>query len=134
SVAVPSATPMASARDVRPSETLRGDDRIAYYDAYAGVRPLGKTRRKHRRRPDVSAPPVLEPSRSRADEEARARLAALVAGGVRFEIERVDERVRGRRAGLAPRVAEVLERQGVVPEATLDLHGMRADEAEREVV
>lgn len=77
--------------------------------------------------------PAAAPLRS-ADEEARARLGALVAGGVRFEIEREDELVRGRRVGTPPSVDAELGRRGVAPEGILDLHGKSGAEAERAVV
>ena len=73
----------------RPSAHLKGDDRIAFYDAIAGVRPLGAgggERRKKKARPRVSRPMATSPS----EDAARARLASLVAEGVRFEIETDD--------------------------------------------
>ncbi|HEY8427725.1 MAG TPA: Smr/MutS family protein [Sandaracinaceae bacterium] len=113
----------------RPSDALRGEDRIAYWDAYAGVIPL----RRGRPEPAATKPPPVEPpARSPYDEEARARLAALVAGGVRFDIERDGDEIRGVRVGTPPHVLREL--LGARPEATLDLHGMRADRAEQEVV
>ncbi|HJL14076.1 MAG TPA: Smr/MutS family protein [Sandaracinaceae bacterium LLY-WYZ-13_1] len=117
----------------RPSESLRGEDRIAFFDAIAGVKPLDAPNRAVSGPKPAPARPAPPGART-ADDDARARLAALVAGGVRFEIERADDLVRGRRAGVSPRAAEALERKGVVPEATLDLHGQVGDEAERAVV
>ncbi len=112
------------------SQTLRGDDRIAWHDAFSGVRPLGA---KDRARARVApTPPPSAPSPG--DEEARARLAALVGGGVRFEILRDGDEVRGRRAGSSESALRALMRNDARPGATLDLHGMRASEAEREVV
>jgi DNA-nicking Smr family endonuclease len=113
-----------------PSETLRGDDRIAWHDAFAGVRPLGA---KERARARVAVSPSA-PIPSARDEEARARLAALVGGGVRFEIMRDGDEIRGRRRGSSDGVLRALMRKDARPAATLDLHGMRASEAEREVV
>jgi DNA-nicking Smr family endonuclease len=132
---MPAAPPApAPPAEARPSDTLRGEDRIAYFDAYAGVKPIGGKPRAVPGSPAPAKRAATPPAKARADDEARDRLAALVAGGVRFELEREDERIRGRRAGTPPRVAEALERRGVVPEATLDLHGHRAAEAERAVV
>ncbi len=110
-----------------PSETLRGEDRVAYYNAYAGVRPLA---RKEKARVERKEPPVP----ASHDAEARARLGALVAGGVRFEIERDDDLVRGVRAGTPPDVLRALSRRDAMAEATLDLHGLLADDAEDAVV
>lgn len=116
----------------RPSETLRGDDRIAWYDAMSGVRPLGAGQRGPKAKGRDRSPPP-PPAVSPSDQEARARLAALVGGGVRFELDRRDDEVRGWRVGGSPSAADALARKGVTPEATLDLHGFRADEAETRV-
>lgn len=118
---------VAAGPPARPSDGLRGDDRIAFQDAMVGVRPL--------ERGSPNKPSRVTPRESTsADDEARARLAALVAGGVRFEVEREDDRVMGRRAGTPRARARELSGPGVAPEATLDLHGARADAAERELV
>ena len=122
----------APAADERPSETLRGDDRIAWHDAFAGVRPVGGKRRAVPGEPRPAPRPA--PATSPADDEARDRLAALVAGGVRFELERDGDELLGRRAGTPRAAADALRKKGVVPEATLDLHGFRAADAEREAV
>lgn len=115
----------------RPSETLRGEDRIAYYDAYAGVKPLAD-RPQPANAPKL--PPATPPARSLGDEEARARLAALVAGGVRFDVERDGDELRAARAGTSPQIVRALLREDARAEASLDLHGLRAEVAEREVV
>jgi DNA-nicking Smr family endonuclease len=110
----------------KPSETLRGDDRIAFYDAFAGVRPLAAKTEAKRAASHRAVPTGPSPH----DREARARLGALVAGGVRFEIDKSEDRVSAIRAGANPALLRELARKGAVPEATLDLHGWRADEAE----
>ncbi len=119
----------------RPSDTLRGDDRIAYWDAYANVAPLrGKAAMPHTPSPRPASAPKV-PDRSRHDDEARARLAALVAGGIRFDVEhRDDDRVHGVRVGTAPSIVRELARRDASPETKIDLHGMLAAEAEAEVV
>lgn len=127
--APPAAAPKG-ASPARPSETLRGDDRIAWHDAFAGVKPLGAKDRARASIEPVRRPPAL----SEGDEEARARLAALVAGGVRFDVMREGDEVRGARSGTGESVLRALLRDDARPEASLDLHGMRAAEAEREVV
>lgn len=116
----------------RPSDTLRGDDRIAWYDAFAGVRPLSDKERARAAAPVT--PPRDAPQPQASDDEARSRLAALVGGGVRFDIMRDGDEVRGRRVGTPESVVRTLMRNDARPEATVDLHGMRAVEAEREVV
>ncbi|MBX3274956.1 MAG: Smr/MutS family protein [Sandaracinaceae bacterium] len=134
--AKPAKAPPAKAPEAsRPSEGLRGDDRVRFMDAMVGVRPLAaRTVAKRVARPASAQIEAARVRGSGADEEARARLAALVAGAIRFCVEREDDRVRGWRADGAERAARELERRGVVPEATLDLHGMRAAEAERALV
>ncbi|MEZ4340555.1 MAG: Smr/MutS family protein [Sandaracinaceae bacterium] len=120
--------------DGRPSEVLVGDDRVAFQDAMMGVRPL-RAKTAAKRSPARSA--VAEAARARgsgADEEARARLGALVASQIRFRIEREGELVLGWRAGTPARGARDLQRKGVVPEATVDLHGLTGEEAERALV
>lgn len=131
----PKAAPPAesAAAPGKPSETLRGDDRIAYYNAYSGVKPLGAGEARPRGARRVPPPVEAPPPRSTVDDEARARLAALVAGGVRFDIERDGDEIRGLRVGTSPAVLRALLRLDASPEATLDLHGMRGDEAEVEV-
>ena len=113
------------------SQTLRGDDRIAWHDAFSGVRPLSGAKDRARGR---VAPTPPAPAPSLGDEEARARLAALVAGGVRFDVVRDGDEGRGPRAGSSEAALRALMRNDARPGATLDLHGMRATEAEREVV
>ncbi len=120
--------------DERPSDELRGDDRVAFQDAMMGVRPL-KARTLAKKGPPRSA--AAEAARVRgsgADEEARARLGALVATGIRFRIERDGDRVVGWRAETNPRAARALLQKGVTPEATVDLHGLTGAEADRAVV
>ena len=111
------------------------DDRMAFREAFAGVRPLGATPPR-RKKAAVAAPKVRvePPKRTEADEEVRARLDALVAGGVRFEVRREsDGTIVGRRQGAHVSHLQHLS-SGFVPEATLDLHGMRAEVAARAVV
>ncbi|MGF1469656.1 MAG: Smr/MutS family protein, partial [Sandaracinaceae bacterium] len=116
--------------------SLRGDDRIAFHDALAGVRPLAAPRAAGRRRsraPARRASPVV-PREAPRDVEARARLAALVGGGVRFDLDKdADGGIQGLRAGADPSVLRELRERNAFVEATLDLHGMRGDEAERRV-
>jgi DNA-nicking Smr family endonuclease len=94
-------------------------------DAYAGARPLARkivgadTARPVRPKQLIDA--------DRADEAAaRARLAALVAGGVRFKVMRQDEYVQGWRVDASPKLLTRLSGKAFAPDATLDLHGERA--------
>lgn len=109
-------------------------------DAYAGATPLRATRQGRAaaasRAAEGGAPGVTDGrvGDAGADAEARARLDRLVGGGVHFSVERdEDGRYAGLRQGVARTVLRRLRGPGYNPEATLDLHGMYADEAERTV-
>lgn len=119
----------------RASERLAGDDRVVWEDAMIGVRPLAaKTVAKKASPKQQAMAQAIRARGSGADEEARARLAALVASGIRFHVEREGACVVGWRAGTPERTARELAGRGGVPEATLDLHGQRAEDAVRAVV
>jgi DNA-nicking Smr family endonuclease len=76
----------------------------------------------------------VPPPRDDADEQAaRARLAALVGSGVRFVIERDEGWVRGLRAGVSDKLLSRLSASSFGPEANLDLHGMRREQAQKAI-
>jgi len=94
-------------------------------DAYAGARPLARKIAHGEPAPVVVRRQAA--AADRADEAAaRARLAALVAGGVRFKIVHEDEFVQAWRLDASAKTAARLAGQAFTPEATLDLHGQRA--------
>jgi len=99
-------------------------------DAYAGARPLAP--KKARARPREEGTPPVAPrsamiAEDRADElAARRRLAELVSGGVRFKIRREEDHVEGLRADTSTKLLARIQGKGFTPEATLDLHGLRA--------
>jgi DNA-nicking Smr family endonuclease len=102
----------------------------ALNQAYRGVAPI---RRPQRTR--VAPGPKPSPAKVRgadpADDAARERLAALVGGGVRFEVRWDEGFVQAQRAGGA---SSALARAGSArfePEASLDLHGRQRAEAQR---
>jgi DNA-nicking Smr family endonuclease len=140
----PEAAPPARARPEPPKEKPAApahgyDDRVAFAQAFADVRPLAPPRRERASRASgspspadgVASRPVANPG---AEARARARLDALVGGGVRFQIVREEGWVEGLRDGTARSLLRGLRQRGVAPEATLDLHGMTGDGAERAVV
>jgi len=104
-------------------------------DAYVGVAPLGRSRR----RPGAGRTPrqhAVAPvsARGAEDAQARARLGALVGEGERFAIERdEDGRFCGLRLGAPRTLLRTLRGQKYTVEARLDLHGMRSGEAAVEV-
>lgn len=90
--------------------------------AYRGVQPIARPKRG-RARAQKSAPAAAPPDPE--DLQARERLAALVAGGVRFELAWDEGTVTGLRRGVSERLARRLRGAAFAPEATLDLHGLK---------
>lgn len=121
---VPSQAPR---RQAEPKEARGRDDRIALQQAYLGVAPLGGAAPRTSRVP----PPSTAPSPD--DAEARARLGALVGGAERFRIHREDGCVEALKLGKHESHLSSLHDRPA-PQATLDLHGMRADDAEHRIV
>lgn len=96
----------------------------------AGVRPLRDPQDEKRPGRVPAAPAARDP----ADEEARQRLAALVGGGMRFDVEWDDDgSVRGIRSDIPPEPLRQLRLPGLRPDATIDLHGLTGVEAETAV-
>ena len=113
----------------RPSETLKGPERIAYLDALAGVRPM---KGRLPQRIGAVARPAAPPTREEAnrDQVARERLTALVAGGVKFDVYREDGWIEGLRRDAKPAIVQALRKAQIGERDTLDLHGLRAHLAE----
>jgi DNA-nicking Smr family endonuclease len=125
------ARPAKPAAETRPLGT---SELRMLNDAYAGARPL-------RAKKPLAQPLAPSPS-SRADvvsqarvddAAARARLAALVAGGLRFSVQRDENFVHGLRSDASPKLLTRLASKGFSPEAKLDLHGKRAAEVTQEI-
>ncbi len=117
--------PAARARDY--------DERMAIKRAYAGVRLMN----------EPGAPKVVQPvvrsaedvaDQAQRDAEARARLDAFVGQAKRFVVERDGDEVRGRRDDISPAQAAQLFLRVPAPEQKLDLHGLRGEDAGRQVV
>jgi DNA-nicking Smr family endonuclease len=107
-------------------------------DAYVGVQPLSGGPRRTRRvalAPGTAATPAALRAEARTqDAAARARLDALVGGGVRFKVRYDGEArdfVEGLREAASHKLLERLASKAFAPEATLDLHGVRAAEVAR---
>lgn len=136
--AVPTGRPPPPEPPAGSSRTY--EDRVAMSQALADVQPLAPRKGRGRR---VSGAPEASgaggsAASGRADElaadaRARDRLDALVAGGVRFEVERDDGWVEGLRAGVSRQVLRQLRRRGIEPEAVIDLHGLASEQAGREL-
>lgn len=122
--------PLEKGEASRPSDSLRGDERYAYFEAIAGVRPLGASRPPRVGSVLSSPAPGPDPAALARDREARARLASLVSGGLRFAIERDGDEIWVLRES-APRAAlSALEARGASAERELDLHGRAAADVE----
>lgn len=121
----------AASADVAPARDYA--ERIAMRNAYAGVRRLGGDDG-----PRVVQPPPKSAeevaAQAQRDAEARARLDAFVGQAQRFVVERDGDHVRGRRDDLSPAQASQLFARAAAPEQKLDLHGLRAEDAARQVV
>jgi DNA-nicking Smr family endonuclease len=127
----PAPKPDASAL-TRPSDSLRGHDRTAYFDAMAGVRGLGARKdAPPPRATSMKLPPAPpSPIEREGDRAARERLAALVSGGLRFELRREDDWIAGLRHDAPRGTLENLSNAAPGREATLDLHGARETDVE----
>jgi DNA-nicking Smr family endonuclease len=119
-----SAPPLPPPLDRKLARKLSTEDQNALERAFSGVRPLTE-----RKRGGPSAT-VVQASQSarRNDAEARARLDALVGRAAHVVVERNDEHVSGLRDGVAKTVLRRLRSEQERPEATLDLHGERAQD------
>lgn len=134
SSAKPSSAKTKAPEPADPAQRARDyDERMAIKRAYAGVRRMG----------DASTPKVVLPavrsaeevaSQAQRDAEARARLDAFVGQAKRFVIDRDGDEVRGRRDDVSPAQAAQLFQRVPAPEQKLDLHGLRGDDAGRQVV
>jgi DNA-nicking Smr family endonuclease len=129
---IPSLPPSAPPRELAELSGVRKEELPALHSAYAGVQPIRRPKRARAGRAEThsTAPPAHEDA---GEQVARARLAALVGSGVRFEIERDEGWVRGVRAGVSDKLLRRLSGSGFGPEAVLDLHGMRREEAHKAI-
>jgi DNA-nicking Smr family endonuclease len=133
----PSAAPRrpATARQPAPRKSLQEDDALTFERFMSGVTPLDPGARRIPASSDDPGPgkaaqhQALVAQQQEADQEARARLHALVEEGSRFEVTDDGRRIEGRRFGVDGGQVRRM-RLGELPiDATLDLHGMRVDEA-----
>lgn len=123
-----STEPRAPAGPAPAAPSVSYEDRVAFEQAFAGVRRLDQPSPGDKRlRAQRVAGPVATPDA--ADAGARARLDALVSGGIRFEVHREEGWVEGARQGADPRALRALQNGRAVADAAVDLHGLRRDEA-----
>jgi DNA-nicking Smr family endonuclease len=149
----PSRAPVRPQPVSRPQPTVKGtkpyqqqqqpkhdpDEALTFERFMMGVTPLEDS---GKRRIPTSSPDIAPPAKNAKEliaqqalleQEARERLHALVEEGSRFEVVDDGRTVEGRRRGIDGRLVRRM-RHGELPiDATLDLHGMRAEQA-REAV
>jgi len=126
----------ASASASAPTTNTSLDDELAFHRLVSGVTPLDRSCAER-----IPRTVDATPSRSRegakaaakaaaeAAEEVHEHLRALVEGGTRFEVSDDGRRVEGRRTDVPPDWVRRL-RRGLLPiDASLDLHGLRAEDA-----
>ncbi len=119
----------------RPSDTLRGHERTAFFDAMAGVRGIGaRPGSPPPRATGMKLPPAPPtPVEREGDRDARAKLASLVAGGIHFEIRREDDWQAGVRRDAPRGTLENLSQSSPGSDASLDLHGARVADVETRI-
>lgn len=129
----PPARPPARRAEPRPKAT-DADDALSFHRLMQGVTPLeGKKARvpvtsEAGGRPRVAAAELREKARVE-DEEALDQLHRLVDVAARFEVSDDGRRVEGYRVDAPPSLVRSL-RRGLLPvDATLDLHGLGAEDA-----
>jgi DNA-nicking Smr family endonuclease len=122
-----SAAPSGTTVVARPSDSLKGHDRTAFYDAIAGVRALDQGRPKPRRAvPVKTSEAVAPPPREDIDAPVRKKLGELVGGAHRFDVAIEDDGfVEGLRRDAPVEALGALRRDHPRVDATLDLHGLR---------
>ncbi len=133
----PAQTQPAEASPAHPEAHLDYEDRVAFAQSVAGVAPLGggKSRpgrgSKSKRR-DAPKRVQAKPRSATeiADDEARAKLGALVAGAFSFDVRREGAEVSGRRKDAHGSHLSTLG-PDTPPKAKLDLHGFTAADARR---
>ena len=134
------AEPQARARSAAGRPRLEDEDALTFERFMSGVTPLQPS--GARRLPVSSDDPgsstrsthnELIAKRQEAEDDARARLHALVEEGSPFEVVDDGRRIEGRRRGVDGRLVRRMRLGDLPIDATLDLHGMRVDEARQAV-
>jgi DNA-nicking Smr family endonuclease len=113
------------------------EDRAAFNVAFADVAPLGSKKARKRKKRVERAEAADAPrrvTRDAVDADARAKLASLVAGGLRFEVRREEGWIEGRREDAPKGRLADLRNGRATPESELDLHGMTGDEAAKALI
>ena len=129
--------PATTPRPEQPEAPLASysyEDRVAFQQAFGGVRPLA-AKRTARRPVSLDARPARDPAASAAaDQSARVQLQHLVAEAAHFDLERGEDGVSLLRRGAHRSHLRALRDGATHALPRLDLHGMTAREAADAVV
>jgi DNA-nicking Smr family endonuclease len=113
-------------------------DLEALHDAFAGVKPIGGEKKFRVMNLPAGAEKLSRgkmPSYIDVDADVRKRLGELVAGGLRFTIDKSEEDfVHGVRSDANEDAWVALTKESTFADETLDLHGLRANDAETALV
>lgn len=110
------------------------EERVRFARMMRGVRPLDAGKAPPARPPSILGSTKVRGASRREevadpDAEARARLIALVAEGVRFEVLDDGDALEGRRLDVDPSEIRKLRQLRYAVDGTLDLHGLDAAHA-----
>lgn len=129
-------TPRAMAHSPRHTPQNDPDDLLTFERFMAGVEPLenNRARRVSTTQGDVdstlaSRARQIAQQQQAADREALDKLHSLVEDGNRFEITDDGRRIEGRRRGVDGGLVRRMRQGELAVDATLDLEGMRVDDA-----
>ncbi len=130
---MPAATPPKSGAAKRASTVAAHDEEVeSFHRMMMGVEPMPTDKPARAGTPptkNLRANEIKSLAQAEA-EEAGERLAALAMGGLTFEVLDDGAHMEGRRADAPTELLRKL-RRGVLPvDVTLDLHGLRAADAE----
>lgn len=116
-------------------------DLLSFHRMMSGVVPLAEAATRIPRSQSNVAPSrvrdVLSEGKSKEAQEAdevHEHLRRLVSDDARFEVVNDGVNVEGRRIDLPPHIVRTLRRGRLPIDARLDLHGKKAEEAERELI
>jgi DNA-nicking Smr family endonuclease len=122
-----------------PPTSTSEDDALAFHRMMTGVVPLEQAQVRVPKSKEVDAVPagrlasVARETAAQEEEKVHAHLRALIEDKARFEVTDDGRRVEGRRVDLSMDMVRKLRRGQFPVDATLDLHGLRAEEANEAV-
>jgi DNA-nicking Smr family endonuclease len=109
--------------------TADDDDAAMFLEAVGGVAPV----KVKPQRVDPTAPPAPVIDRVLEEAESLTRLAELITPEDVFELDEDGERVEGHVRGFDERVVKRLRAGQFKVDASVDLHGLKKDEAQKAV-